>query len=175
MNTTKDIAMGAPTRSPSLSQIVHSYLGDLRRWIGHLVTGYAVACGVMLVGAISLLIAIGIGVGAAFYALEVRYDIWIAYAVVGGTFLLLGLAGLVAGRVLLTRPAPEVPRPTRQADMLKRSIAVPVAARLIAVSRSGAAAGVDPKTQALAAGAAVLLIGWFAASRLGRRPDAVQD
>ncbi|OKO79752.1 hypothetical protein AC628_10415, partial [Bradyrhizobium sp. NAS96.2] len=70
-------------------------------------------------------------------------------------------------------PAPAVPRPSRQADMLKRAIAVPVAARLIATSRTGASA--DTTTRALAAGAAVLLVGWFAASCFRRRPDAVQD
>ncbi|NEU99739.1 phage holin family protein, partial [Bradyrhizobium sp. UFLA 03-164] len=109
MDIAKDIAMGANSRPSSLSLIFRSYLGDLRRWIGHLVTGYAVACGFMLVGAISLLIAIGIGVSAAFHALEARYDVWIAYAVVGGAFLVLGLAGLVAGRVMLARPGPEIP------------------------------------------------------------------
>ncbi|MCC8981474.1 phage holin family protein [Bradyrhizobium acaciae] len=167
--------MGANSRPSSLSLIFRSYLGDLRQWIGHLVTGYALAGGFMLVGAVSLVVAIGIGVAAAFHALEVRFDIWIAYAVVGCAFLVIALAGFVVGRALLARPAPEVPRPSRQADMLKRSIAAPVAARLIAASRPGAAAGVDPTTQALAAGAAIMLVGWFAASRFRRRPDAFQD
>ncbi|GKQ51065.1 hypothetical protein [Bradyrhizobium sp. Ce-3] len=167
--------MGAHTRPSSLSLILRSYLADLRQWIGHLATGYALACGLMLVGAVSLLIATGVAVAAGFHALEVRYGIWIGYAVVGGAFLLLGLAGLVAGRMLLARPPPAVPRPSRQADMLKRSIAVPVAARLIAISRTGATARADVTTRALAAGAAVMLVGWFAGSRLGRRHDAVQD
>lgn len=165
--------MGANTRSSSLSLIVRSYLGDLRHWIGCLVTGYAVACGVMLFGVVSLLIAIGIGVGAAFHALEMRYNIWIAYAMVGGAFLLLGLVGLLAGRILLARPAPAVPRPSRQSDMLKRAIAVPVAARQIATSRSGSGAGVDPTTQVLAAGAAIMLVAWFAASHFKRRHDGI--
>ena len=167
--------MGANTRSSSLSLIFHSYLTDLRRWIAHLVTGYAVACGFLLVGAVSLLVAIGIGAGAAFHALEVRYDIWVAYAVVGGAFLLLGLVALLAGRMLLARPAPAVPRPSRQADMLKRTIVVPVAARLIVTSGSESGASVDLTTRALAAGAAIMLVGWFAASRLRRRHDAIQD
>ncbi|MHC2334578.1 hypothetical protein [Bradyrhizobium sp. USDA 4454] len=165
--------MGAKSRPPSLSLIFRSYLGDLRQWIGHLVTGYALAGGFMLVGAVSLVVAIGIGVAAAFHALEVRYDIWMAYAGIGGAFVLVGLVGLVVGRALLARPAPAAPRPSRQADMIKRSIAVPVAARLIATSRTGANA--DTTTQVLAAGAAVLLVGWFAASRFRRRPDAIQD
>ncbi|PAY06746.1 hypothetical protein CK489_28205 [Bradyrhizobium sp. UFLA03-84] len=167
--------MSAHTRSSSLSLIFRSYLADLRQWIGQVMTGYALACAFMLVGAMSLLVAIGIGVAAGFHALEVRYGIWIAYAVVGGAFLLLGLVGLVAGRVLLARPAPAVPRPSRQAAMLKRAIAVPVAARLIATSRSAAGTSADTTTQALAAGAALLLVGWFAATRFRRRPDAIQE
>ncbi|WP_229190735.1 hypothetical protein [Bradyrhizobium brasilense] len=79
------------------------------------------------------------------------------------------------GRVLLARPAPAVPRPGRQADMLKRAIAVPVAARLIASSQSGAGTRIDPTTRALAAGAAIMLVGWFAASRAGRQREAIED
>jgi|GEM_PF-6636211 len=167
--------MSADSPSSLLSLIFRSYLAELRRWIGQVMTGYALACAFMLVGAVSLLIAIGIVVAAGVHALEVRYDIWIAYAVVGGAFLLLGLLGLALGRAILARPAPAVPRPARQADMLKRAIAVPVAARLIATSRSARGTSLDATTQALAAGAAVLLIGWFAASRFSRRPDAVQE
>jgi hypothetical protein len=167
--------MPVNTRPPSLSLIFRSYLADLRQWLGRLVTGYALACGVMLVGAVSLLVAIGIGVAAAFHALEAHYGIWIAYAAIGGVFLLLGILGLVVGRVLLARPAPAVPRPGRQADMLKRAIAVPVAARLIASNRTGAGRSVDPTTRALAAGAAIMLVGWFAASRARRQRDAIQD
>ncbi|WOH78365.1 hypothetical protein RX327_20655 [Bradyrhizobium sp. BEA-2-5] len=167
--------MRVNTWPSSLSLIFRSYLADLRQWLGRLVTGYALACSFMLAGAVSLLIAIGIGVGAAFHALEVHYGIWIAYAAIGGVFVLLGIVGLIMGRVLLARPAPAAPRPGRQADMLKRAIAVPVAARLIATTRTGAGASVDPTTRALAAGAAIMLVGWFAASRTRRQRDAIQD
>lgn len=167
--------MRVNTRPSSLSLIFRSYVADLRQWLGRLVTGYALACNFMLVGAVSLLVAIGIAVAAAFHAIEVHYGIWIAYAAIGGVFLLLGILGLVAGRVLLARPAPAVPRPGRQADMLKHAIAVPVAARLIATTRTGAGGSVDPTTRALAAGAAIMLVGWFAASRTTRQRDAIQD
>lgn len=167
--------MRVNTRPSSLNLIFRSYLADLRQWLGRLVTGYALACGFMLVGAVSLLVAIGIGVAAAFHALEVHYGSWIAYAATGGVFLLLGIVGLVVGRLLLARPAPAVPSPGRQADMLKRAIAVPVAARLIASNRTGAGGSVDPTTRALAAGAAIMLVGWFASSRARRQRDAIQD
>ncbi|WP_375775966.1 hypothetical protein ACE103_29830 [Bradyrhizobium sp. ma5] len=158
---------------PSLSLIARSYLADLRQWIGRLVTGYALACGFVLFGAVSLLVAISIGGAAAFHALELRYGIWIAYAALAGIFLLLGLLGLGTGRVMLGRPAPAAPRPSRQVDMLKRAIAVPVAARLIATSRAGINA--DPTTQVLAAAAVVMLVGWLAASRSNRPRDVIQD
>jgi hypothetical protein len=167
--------MSANSLSSSLSLIFRSYLADLRHWTGQMMTGYALTCGFMLVGTVSLLIAIGIGVAAGFHALELRYDIWIAYAVVGGAFLVLGILGLTAGRVLLARPAPALPRPSRQADMLKRAIAAPVAARLITTSQSAAGTRADTTTQALATGAAVLLLGWFVASRVRRRPDAIRE
>jgi hypothetical protein len=167
--------MRANAGPSSISLIARSYIADLRRWIGQLVTGYALAGGVMLAGAVFLVVAVGVGVAAGFHAIELHYGIWIAYAVIGGGFLLLGLLGLVAGQVLLKRPAPAMPRPGRQADMLKRSIAVPVAARLIAGSRTGAGAGADSTTRALAVASVVMLVGWVAASRFRRRPDAVED
>jgi len=170
-----ETAMRANTRPASVSLIFRSYVQDLRQWIGHQASGYALACGFLLAGALSLVVAAGIGSAAAFHALELRYGVWAAYAVVGGAFLVLGLVGLLAGRVVLARPAPAMPQPSRQVDMLKRAVAVPVAARLIAVSRTGAMAKADPTTQVLAAGAAVMLVGWFAASRFRRRPEAAQD
>lgn len=163
--------MRVNSRPSSLSLIVSSYLADWRRWIGRRVTGYAIACGFLLMGAVSLLVAIGVGIATGFHALEMRYGIWIAYAAIGGAFLLLGLLGLVIGRALLARPAPQMPRGSRQADMLKRAVAVPIAARLIATSRSGS----DTTTKAMAAGAVILLAGWFAASRFRRRSGAIQD
>lgn len=167
--------MRANSRRPSISLILRSYLVDLRRWIGRIVTGYALAGGFLLAGALAVLVAIGVGVAAAFYAIQLRYGVWIAYAAIGGAFLVSGLFGLGTGSVLLNRPAAALPRPHRQADMLKRSIAVPVAARLIARSRAGAGASADTTTQALAAGAAVLLVGWMAASWFRRKPDAFGD
>ncbi|WP_249144177.1 hypothetical protein [Bradyrhizobium lablabi] len=139
-----------------------------------LATGYALALGLMLMGLISLVIAVGVGVAAAFHVIEVRYGAPLAYGVVGGLFLVLGIAGLLVGRGLLKRSAPPVPRPRRQADMLKRAVAVPVAARLISTSRM-ARVQADPVTQALAAAAAVTLVGWIAASRFKRRSGDIRD
>lgn len=167
--------MPANARPSPLSMIFRSYYADLRQWFGGLATRYALACGLMLAGAIALVVAVAVGVAAAFHGIEQRYGVWIAYAAIGGTFLMLGIVGLVVGRVLIKRPAPAVPRPSRQVDMLKRAIAMPVATRLISTSRSGAGLNADAKTQALAAAAAVMLVGWVAASRFRRKPDAIED
>jgi len=161
------------TQPSSLGPILRSYVADLRTWIGRLLTGYALACGLMLAGAIFIFIAIGFGVGAGFHFIEVRYGLGVAYGTVGGAFLMLGLAGLLAGRLLVKRPAPALPRPHRQADMIKRSIVAPVAARLMFSSRTGP--GTDPVMRAAAVGAAVILLGWIAASRFRREPGTDQN
>lgn len=136
-----------------------------------LVTGYALASGLILVGALSILVALGVGAGAAFHGVEMHHSSFVAYAVVGGFFFILGLIGLIAGRLLLRRPMAVVPRPRRQAEMLKRSTTVPIVTRLISTSRP-AAAHADSTTQALAGAAAVILVAWIATSHFSRRPEA---
>ena len=164
--------MRADTRPSLLSTILHSYARDLRRWTSGVVTGYALAFGLILAGALSTLVALGVGAGAAFHAIEMHHGSFVAYAVVGGFFLVLGLIGLIAGRLLLQRPMAAVPRPRRQVEILKRSIAVPVVTRQISTSRPGAALHADSTTQALAGAAAVMLLVWIATSRFSRRRPA---
>ncbi len=160
--------------SSILALALHSYAADLRKWIAGMAAGYAMAVGLMLAGAIALLLAIGVGIAAAFHGIEVRYGVSVAYAAIGGFFLALGLAGLLAGRALLKRPVPSIPRPRRQAELLKRSIAAPAAIRLISNIRPGGGGTADPVTQLLAATAAITLIGWIVVSRFGRK-DAARD
>ena len=163
------------TQRSTLTVAMHSYARDVRGWITARVTSYLVAYGVIAAGAISFLVAIGFGVGAIFTLIEIRYGVWSAFAATGGFFLTLGLIGLVAGRVMLSRSAPPLPRPRRQMEMVKRAIAAPVATRLILGSSASGARRADPVTQSLAAAAAVLLVGWIAASRFKRRPAHTQD
>lgn len=101
-----------------LNQALHSYAADVRKWVANTMTGYAVAFGLILIGAISIVLTIGIGVAAAFHFIEVQYGVYVAYGVIGGASLLLGGAALLAGRMLLKRPPAPVPRPRRQTDML---------------------------------------------------------
>ena len=166
--------MRANTRSSVIGSILHSYATELGTWVRCRATRYGTACGIMVAGAISILIAVGVATAAAFHFIELRYGISVAYGTTGGFFFLLGLAGLLGGHLLLKNSAAPLPRP--QADMLKRSIAVPVAARLLSSGASlGAAGRADPATQALAAGAAIMLVGWIVASRIGRRSVTALD
>jgi hypothetical protein len=160
--------MRATARPSLLNLILHSYVADLQKWGTRLVTGYAVAFGVMLTGPIFLIVAAGIGVTAAFHFLEMRYGAPVAYGAIGGVFFVLGLAALLTGSLMLQRPLPAIPRPGRQAAMLKSAITASVAARLVSTSRPGAAVGTDHVARVLAAAAAVTLVGWIVASRFNR-------
>ena len=155
-----------------LVRLVTSYVGDLQNWVSSLGTRYAIAAGLMAVGAVALIIAAGVGVAAGFHALEMRYGTWIAYAVIGGTFAVIGIAGLVAGRTVLNRPAAPVPSPQRQMKALKGSMVSAVGAQL---ALRGQASQGDPVTRVLAAGAAATLLGWIAITYLQRRTGAERD
>lgn len=158
---------------PSFAIALRSYADDVHRWIATIARGYAVGVGLILAGAIAILVAIGVGIAATFHVIEVRYGASVAYAAVGGVFLIFGLIGLLAGRALLKRPVP-LPSPQRQVDMLKRSITAPVAVRLLSNARTEARGEADPVTQLLAATAAAILIGWIVFSR-SRKGGAIRD
>jgi len=149
-----------------------SYAGDLRNWVSSLGTRYTMAAGLMAAGAISLIAAAGIGIAAGFHALEIRYGTWIAYAVVGGTFAVIGVAALVAGTSVLNRPAAPVPSPQRQMKALKGSMMSAIGAQLALRGQSSQG---DPVTRVLAAGAAATLLGWVAITYLQRRTSAERD
>jgi hypothetical protein len=153
-------------------RVVTSYIGDLRNWVSSLGTRYTMAAGLMTVGAASLTVAAGIGVAAGFHALEMRYGTWTAYAVVGGIFAVIGIAALLAGRMVLNRPAAPVPSPQRQMKALKGSVVSALGASL--ALRKQPAQG-DPVTRVLAAGAAATLIGWVAITYLQQRSGAERD
>lgn len=152
--------------------MVTSYVGDLRNWVSSLGSRYAMATGLMAVGAVSLIVATGVGIAAGFHALEIRYGIWIAYAAIGGAFALIGIAGLVAGQLVLNRPAASVPTPQRQMKALKGSMISAVGAQLALRGQSSQA---DPVTRVLAAGAAATLLGWVAITYLQRRRGEERD
>jgi hypothetical protein len=147
-------------------RLATSYAGDLRNWVSSLGSRYTMAAGLMAFGAISLVVAAGIAIAAGFHALEIRYGTWSAYAVVGGTFAVVGIAALFAGRSVLNRPTAPVPSPQRQVKALKGSMMSAIGAQLALRGQSSQG---DPVTRVLAAGAAATLLGWVAITYLQRR------
>lgn len=150
--------------------LVRSYGRDLKHWLGSLTTHYAVAAGLLTAGVVFLVAAAGVAISASFHALETHYGVYIAYGVVGGLFLLLGVAGLVAGRVMLSRPAASMPAPERQFQVLKRAVTAPAIAAVFAQG-GRRAHRIDPVSRGLAVGAAALLLGWIAVNRTRRQPN----
>lgn len=162
-------------RPSFLTLAIRSYVAELRKWFGGVMRRYELAIGLLLAGVIALIIAIGVGISATFHIIEVRYGSWWAYVAVGGFFLTLGLITLLAGTAMLKRPLPSVPRPHRQVDTLKRSVVMPISVRLLSVPVTERRGKVDPITQALAAAAAVTLIGWIVVSRIRGSGEEPRD
>jgi hypothetical protein len=147
--------------------LVRSYAADLRKWAGGIATRYTLAVVILLVGALLILVAMGFGVGALFNFLEARYGANIAFAAVSGFFLVVGIAAVLAGLSLLKRRTPPLPRPDRQIEGLKRSLALPAAVGLLTNGRVRTL-GKDPVTGLLVSTAALVAIGWIVASSLSR-------
>lgn len=155
-------------RNNLLIRIVKSYGRDVIKWLNGVGARYAIGIGLAAGGALSLLVATVIGTAAAFYFIETGYGPYTAYAIIGGAYGVLGIAGLISGRALLGKPAISVPSPHRQIQMLKRAISVPAATLLLASDRREPSRP-DLLTQVLAAGAAVTLLGWIVVTHLQRR------
>jgi hypothetical protein len=127
----------------------------------------------VVVGGISLVAALAVGLAAGFYWLDMHYGPYVAYGALASLLFLIGLGGVVAGLLLLKKSLPPIPRPERQARELKRAIAVPATARLI-TALHGNPVRPDRTTQALAGAAAITLVGWIVTSYL-RRPAASEE
>jgi hypothetical protein len=148
-----------------LISLAKSYGRDLKHWFGGLTTRYAAGAGLLAAGVVLLLVAAGVAISAGFHALEIHYGTYVAYGVVGGVFLLLGVAGLVAGRMMLSRPTAPLPSPGRQFQVIKRAVTVPAITTL--VSHGGRR--MDPVSRGLAVGAAAILLGWIAVNAAQRQ------
>jgi hypothetical protein len=142
--------------------LFRSYLSGLTDWLTDIAKGYAITAGLVVIGAILVLAALGFGVGAAFRAVEDHYTVYIAYAAIGGAFLIAGAICIATALMLSRRPRPPAPP---LAKIVTGSIAAPAAARLIA--HAGRQGGLRPAaaTQVLALLAGAALIGWVASSR----------
>lgn len=151
-----------------LAGMATSYGNDLRQWLKGLGTRYATGIGLMAGGVLLIIGAAGVGTAAALHYFEMRYGASIAYAIIGGTYCVLGTAGLVAGRALLGKPAAPAPSPQRQLQILKRMLPVSTAASFLPSNRREVS-GPDLVTRTLATAAAVTLLGWVALSQFQRR------
>lgn len=147
----------------SPSALLRSYITELNRWAAKIATGYALAAAIIVAGALSIAVALGIGMAALFHWLEAHYGPYVAYGTLGGLFLLGGIVSVIIGLRLLSRPLPPVPRPHRQARALRRAIVAPAVSRALTTVYVGNGTRPDKVTQALAGAAAVTLLGWIAA------------
>lgn len=151
-------------------KLVRSYGGDLRGWMGGIVKRYQIAAAVLVGGLLALLVAVGFGIAAVFHFVALRYGENVAIAGVGGFFAVIGIIGSVIGLALLKRRLPPVPRPRRQIDEFKRSIAVPATLQLLGRNDRVRAVARDPVAQIILAVSGALALGWIvAASRSSKR------
>lgn len=151
-----------------LIRVLKSYSEDVRKWLNSIGRRYAAGIGFMAIGALLVIVAAGVGTAAVFHYIEMEHGAYLAYAIIGGAYCVLGIAGLFVGRGLLGQPASPVPSPQRQVQILKRSLTVPAAALFVSSDRREVS-GPDPLTQVLAVGAAATLLGWVAVTELQRR------
>lgn len=163
------------TRPRTVSALLGSYAADLRGWVARLAAGYGIAAALMLVGVLAVFAAIVVGFIALYHFLALRYGAYIGFAVIGGGLLLLGIILLLIGWVMTRRKAAPLPRPRRQLRAARQMLLGTAVGRAFgALQRSDAAkraakqaAKPDPTTQILLGTAAILAVGWIAASHLG--------
>jgi hypothetical protein len=161
----------ARTSLKSPKGFLQSYGSDLRSWASGIAVRYVIAVALCLAGTASLIAAAAVGFAALFRWVEMHYGPTIAYSAVGGGLAVLGLLGFLIGIVVFKGPLPRLPRPHRHAGALGRSVATRV---MLAPAGGQKLLRADMTTEILAGAAAVLLVGWVAASRLNRRPRADQ-
>jgi hypothetical protein len=156
----------------ALSVLVRSYVSDLRRWVAGLSTRYIVAIAIAFGGILAIFAACAIGITALFNLIEALYGVDGAYAIVGGGLLFIGLILLLLAWAMLRASIPPLPRPHRQVRSARRMMVGSQALRAVADSHEEDDPRVGPVPQAVVAGAAAVLIGWIAASRLWTRRRA---
>lgn len=150
-----------------LKGALHSYGIDLRHWIGRVERRYITVCALALLGVVSLVGSLFIGVSALFSIMEARFGLYVAYEIIGGTFLLIGLMAIVGATALLKRKLPHLPSARPHAQNFKRSVTLSAATRLAYGGAQGRSQ-IHPTTNIIAGVAAALLIGWIAASHMSR-------
>jgi hypothetical protein len=147
---------------------LQSYGSDLHGWVSGIALRYVIAIALCISGTASLIAGAAVGFAALFRWLELHYGPAVAYSAVGGGLAVLGLIGFLLAIVLFKSSLPPLPRPQRRAREFRQSVATRV---MLAPAIGRSLLRADRTTEILAGTAAVLLVGWVAASRLGRKPQ----
>jgi len=164
--------LGQTSPDSSWKVFFRSYGSDLRGWAGGITARYGIAVALCLAGTASLISSGAVGFAALFRWLAIIYGPNEAYAIVGGLLAFLGLLSFLIAVLLFKQSLPPLPRPHGHARQFGRS----VAARAVLIPSSGRSPlRADATTEILAGAAAVLLIGWLAASRFDRKPRAEDE
>jgi hypothetical protein len=149
-----------------------SYAADLKGWVARLAAGYGIAAALMFGGILAVFGAIAVGLGALFHVIARNYGTEIAFAVLGGGLLLLGVILLLVGLALMKRRVAPLPRPKRQLRAARQMLTIPTISRTVAALSRSDAAKPDATTQILMGAAAIVAVGWIIVTRLGsRRPN----
>jgi hypothetical protein len=163
-----DFSMSSGNRtgwSEAASVLLRSYAADLRSWMAAIAVGYAIGVALVVGGVLMALAGIAVGVVALFHFIALRLGPELAYAIVGGGFLALGLVLLSTGMAVIRRRVPSPPPPRRQAEAAKQVIIRPAATRMVAGLDIMGSVRADLATQLMAGAAATLLLAWVGASR----------
>jgi len=149
----------------SIHGFLQSYAGDLKGWTTRIVVRYVVAVALLLAAVAGLVGAISVAIAALFHWIEFTYGLNAAYAAVGGLLVCLALVSAAVAILLLKGKLPPVPRPRRrQTKAVGRSLA----AETMLAATPQRLLKTDPATEIMIGLAAACLVGWLAASRLGR-------
>jgi hypothetical protein len=156
----------SPDRRPGLvSGLLQSYAADLKGWSTGIIIRYAVAVALLLVAAAGLIGAIAVGMAALFYWIELTYGLNTAYAAVAGLLVVLALISAGIAILLMRSKLPPIPRPKRQQT---KAVGRSLAAEAMLATTPQRILKTDPATEIMIGLAAACLVGWLAASRLGR-------
>ena len=144
----------------SFTSLIRRYLQKMLAWAKLRIGSYGLAFGLLAVGVLFLAVALALRTAAGFYFIELHYGIWTAYGVVGGSFAGLAAVALIAGWIILKAKPPAMPAPPSPARLLRHA---PMALRLAATAdRRQTLTVFGQRKGLLAAGAALLVVGWIA-------------
>src|ERR1700761_6151494 len=103
--------ISAKAKPRGLFALWRSYAADLRGWVGQRAAGYGIAIALMVGGVLAVFAAVAVGATALFHFIELRDGANVAFAVLGGGLLALGLILLLTGWLMIKRRAAPLPRP----------------------------------------------------------------